>query len=297
MHEAAIVWFRRDLRLRDNLALADAIKRARVVIPVFVFAPEEEGVCTHGAASRWWLHHSLSALDQRLRERGSRLVIRRGATFESLCRVAQETKATLITWNRLYEPQLEARDRAVEKALQEANIEIATHTGNVLMEPGSIRNGQKQPYRVFTAFWRAAAVQLEQLPPPLPVPRRIPSPAAWPEQHSLESLALRPRISWDSGLAATWTPGEAGASAQLRSFQKRINAYDETRNRPDVIGTSRLSPHFHFGEIAARQLMESIRSSAQSSGSQSYARQLRLARVRDSPVARFSRDTDSSTGP
>jgi deoxyribodipyrimidine photo-lyase len=75
---ASLVWFRHDLRAADSPALEAAVQRGEPVIPVYLWAPEEEGVWLPGAASRWWLHQSLTSLDAQLQKCGSRLVIRRG---------------------------------------------------------------------------------------------------------------------------------------------------------------------------------------------------------------------------
>jgi len=84
----AVLWFRQDLRLSDNPALTAALERGSPVIPVFIWAPEEEGAWPPGAASRWWLHGSLASLSAELEKRGSRLIIRRGPTAAALARLA-----------------------------------------------------------------------------------------------------------------------------------------------------------------------------------------------------------------
>jgi deoxyribodipyrimidine photo-lyase len=257
-HATALVWFRRDLRLRDNPALRYAVAHAKAVIPVYVFAPDEEGEWAPGAASRWWLHHSLLALDRELKRRGSRLILRAGATLDVLRTLQQETQATLVTFNRLYEPALRARDRSIETALGD-RMQIESCSPSLLFEPGSIRNGQGQPYKVFTAFWRKAQTQLEQLPPPAVAPRSLRAPVSWPRSEQLESLSLLPRIRWDSAFAQHWSAGEAGAWSALRAFEKAVADYDSSRNRPDMIGTSRLSPHLHFGEIGPLQIFSHMR--------------------------------------
>ena len=100
----AIVWFRQDLRLRDNPALDAASRRGGPVIPVYVMDEEGEGAWPLGGASRWWLHHSLEALSESLRERGSRLVVARGGSGTVMDRLAEETGAGAVFWNRRYEP-------------------------------------------------------------------------------------------------------------------------------------------------------------------------------------------------
>ena len=252
-HSTALVWFRRDLRLSDNPALQFALANAHTIIPIYVFAPEEDGEWAPGAASRWWLHQSLEALAAELRARGSHLVLRRGSSADVLRSVARETEATLLTFNRLYEPAARKRDRDVERACVPP-IEVANFNSNLLLEPGSIRNGMGQPYKVFTAFWRKAQMQLDELPKPKKAPRMLPAPAVWPHSERLDSFELLPRIRWDSEFSQRWMPGTAGALRELRRFHKVIGDYGESRNRPDVIGTSRLSPHLHFGEISPHEV-------------------------------------------
>ncbi len=117
MPRTALVWFRRDLRLADNPALCAALAEADAIVPVYVHSPEEEAPWAPGAASHWWLHHSLAALDRELRDRGSRLCIRRGPALPALLELARECGANAVHWNRLYEPARgRARHRAEDRA-------------------------------------------------------------------------------------------------------------------------------------------------------------------------------------
>src|SRR5579875_838416 len=109
-----IVWFRRDLRLKDNGAFAAAIVSGRPIVPVYVLDDEAEGKWREGSASRWWLHHSLTALADDLAERGSQLVLRRGAAARELQRLAEETGAKTLYWSFRYEPAGVRQQRDVE---------------------------------------------------------------------------------------------------------------------------------------------------------------------------------------
>jgi deoxyribodipyrimidine photo-lyase len=256
----AIVWFRRDLRLTDNPALSAACEQARQVVALYVHAPDEEGEWEPGGASRWWLHHSLAALDAALQARGGRLYLRRGESLETLLEVARETGARQVYWNRLYDPALVARDTRIKSALREAGLECESFNAALLHEPWEIRTGQGEPYRVFTPFWRNCAARLDALPGPLPPPAALTGPRRPPASVALDELALRPRIRWDAGLHEAWTPGEDGALAQVEAFAADALArYGEGRNRPDRPETSRLSPYLHFGEIGPRQCLAAAR--------------------------------------
>ena len=109
-----IVWFRRDLRLADNPALSAAVARGRAIVPVYISDDNDAGTWAPGGASRWWLHHSLEALAASLAERGSGLVLRRGAAAEAIDRLVRETGADAIYWNRRYEPWATRRDETIK---------------------------------------------------------------------------------------------------------------------------------------------------------------------------------------
>jgi deoxyribodipyrimidine photo-lyase len=254
--KVALAWFRRDLRLADNPALAHACEVAERVIPVFVWAPEEEKPWAPGAASRWWLHHSLESLGESLRKLGAPLVLRRGtSTLRELRNLIVETNAEGIFWNRLYEPAIVKRDEAIKKALRKDGIEAESFNAALLLEPWEIKTGSGGPYRVFTPFWNAMKPRVPARAL-IPAPGRILRPAGKVASLKLDALELLPEVRWEAGLRETWTPGEEGAHDALdRLFGKRIAVYREARNVPGVDGTSRLSPHLHFGEIGPAQIL------------------------------------------
>jgi deoxyribodipyrimidine photo-lyase len=256
----AIVWFRRDLRLADNPALAAASERGGPVVALYVHAPDEDGDWAPGGASRWWLHRSLERLDAALRQRGGRLVLRAGDSLAALLDLQRSSGATAVYWNRLYDPATVARDTRIKSALREAGIECESFNSALLAEPWELRTGQGDPYRVFTPFWRTCTARLDALPQPRPAPAAVPAPSMAPPGLRLEELGLRPQIRWDTGLESAWTPGEDGALARLEAFADgALAGYGEGRNRPDRPDTSRLSPHLHFGEVGPRQCLAAAR--------------------------------------
>lgn len=259
MTAASIVWFRHDLRLDDNPALQAALVHGGPVIPVFVRNIDEETPWRPGEASDWWLHQSLQALEESLRLCGSKLVIRTGASVAELTRLAAETQATAVFWNRRYEPQSVARDKRVKAELRGAGLIAESFNGQLLFEPWDLSTQQGRPYQVFTAFWRACLARPEPSAP-LPSPARISFPQVWPQSVPLESLHLEPTLPWSSGLARTWQPGAAGANERLATFlDNAVANYKTGRDLPAEIGTSRLSPHLHFGEISARTVWHTVR--------------------------------------
>jgi deoxyribodipyrimidine photo-lyase len=263
---ATLVWFRQDLRLQDNPALHAALARGGAVVPLYVLDEAGEGRWPAGGATRWWLHRSLAALDAALRERGSRLILARGDAEKKLRDLVAATGATAVYWNRRYEPAAIARDTALKTALAAAGIEAKSFNAALLHEPHTIQNKQGRPFQVFTPYWRQC-LTLPVNPPMKLLEKTLPAPSAWPRSLALDELELLPRIKWDGGLREAWEPGEAAAQKRLRRFVTQgLARYDDERDRPAHDGTSRFSPHLHFGEIGPRQLWAAVRAVGKDSG-------------------------------
>ena len=262
MNAPSIHWFRLDLRLADNPALQTAIERGGAVVPVVIWSPDEEGDWPPGGASKWWLHQSLAALDDRLRKGGSRLIIRRGPALETLRALVKEIGAQAVFWNRRYEPAVMARDAKVQEALSADGLAVQTFNAALLHEPWTIQNQSGKPFQVFTPFWRNCLAQPDPVAPQ-PTPKHLPAPPKWPKSLTLGALELEPKLNWAEGFRAAWQPGNAGACASLNRFlAQAFDDYSEQRNRPDVTSTSRLSPHLHFGEISPRQVWHGLKQMA-----------------------------------
>ncbi|MFZ5780941.1 MAG: cryptochrome/photolyase family protein [Pseudomonadota bacterium] len=251
----SLVWFRRDLRLADNPALAAALKAGRPVIPVYVLDEETPDLRPLGGAARWWLHGSLQALDEALRAAGSRLVLRRGSAERVIAELAAQCRAEAVHWNRLYDGPARERDGRLKQALRQAGRAAHSHKAALLAEPWEVKTGSGQPFKVFTPFWRTCRSRItpEQ---PLPAPRQLPAPATWPASDLLAGWRLRPRHpDWSTGLAAAWAPGEKAGADRLAAFvDGALGRYQQRRDLPAVHGTSRLSPHLAFGELSPRQV-------------------------------------------
>ena len=249
----AIVWFRGDLRMADNPALTLACFRHSRVLPLYIHAPELEAPWEPGAASRWWLHHSLEALQGELEESGATLLLQQGDPLSILEALAARYRIDAVYWNRQYEPAAVTRDARVKKGLRKLGLAVHSQPGNLWREPWEVATKSGEPYRVFTPFWRNIRASLDAASP-LPVPEL----RDWLKVDSsmtLSDLHLLPRIPWDTGLEAAWRPGSAGAGESLAQFcEDALSGYATLRDIPGQPGTSRLSPHLHFGEITPRQI-------------------------------------------
>ena len=258
----ALIWFRDDLRLRDHPALQAALERGYAVLPVYVHAPHEEGDWAPGAASDAWRARSLAALDASLRERGNRLHCVQGDSLDALRRMAQASGAEAVFWNRRYEPAIEARDTAIKRALRDGGLHAESFNGALLREPWDVETRQGDPYKVFSAFWKTAsaargALRTSEVPRALPAPESVHR-----DSHGPETLPLGPRPHWDAGFQDEATPGEAGAAHALQRFiAEALADYPDARDRPACAGTSRLSPHLHFGEISVQRVVAEVEAS------------------------------------
>ncbi|WP_262032109.1 cryptochrome/photolyase family protein [Microvirga sp. Mcv34] len=256
-----LVWFRDDHRLADNPALAAAVATGSQVL-CFAVLDETECLRPLGGASRWWLHGSLEALGDSLERTGSRLALFRGDTHTEIERIAQETGASEIFWNRRYGAAEIALDTAIKKRLTDRGLKARSFGGRLLHEPWEIINQAGRPFQVFTPYLRA--VMPRPIAAPLPAPKRIPG-GSWPSSLRdslipLEDLGLEPSSpDWAGGLRKAWRAGEPAARTRLMDFLREgLEGYAENRDRPSMSGTSRLSPHLRFGEISPRQVWHAV---------------------------------------
>ena len=260
----SILWFRRDLRLHDNAALDWACENSSVVIPVYIHSPEEEKPWAPGAASRWWLHHSLSSLEKSLADKGLRLHFYAGNSEEVIPKIIAESKADSLVYNRLYELHIHDRDSRIEKKLKgkklKDRVEIKTFDSGLFFSPGTVMNNQQLPYRVYTPFYRKVRPLLsvllsQQYSQSSSDGAKALDSVSLSSCQSLKSLALLDDNGWHEKLASHWLPGEDNAYELLDSFIDRaVDGYEIERDIPSLEATSRLSPYLHFGEITPQQI-------------------------------------------
>ncbi|HEY9717393.1 MAG TPA: deoxyribodipyrimidine photo-lyase [Trichormus sp.] len=275
---AVIVWFRNDLRLTDNAALFHAAATGAPLIPLYIYSPEEEGDWAPGAASRWWLHHSLESLLNSLTKIGSSLLIRSGPVAQTLIDIAAESRAKTVYWNQRFEPAARRQEKQVTQALLKSGIDAVAHNSSLLTDPAKVETREHRPYKVFTPFWKT--IQQLNFEQPLPAPSKLRTPERPPKSLNLASLELLPEIKWDAGIEKAWTVGEKGAHAQLRKFLREgVSLYPQGRDRPDKQLVSRMSPYLHFGEISPRIIWSEVSQTGAitdgaTAGAESYLREL-----------------------
>jgi len=243
-HRPTVVWFRRDLRVGDNTAVAHAVERRGAIVPLFVQDPRLWN--GRAPAREAWLAANLGALDAELRRRGARLVVRRGDPTVEIPRLAREVDAAAVVWARDYTPFARQRDAQVANACEAIGLEVSTVADAVLVEPDALRTGSGRAYTVFTPYHRAWAAVAR--PVPRSTPARIPMPA------TVRGLPLPA-----PGAVDLPEPGERAARAALREFvARRLGRYATDRDRLDRDATSRLSLYLRFGALSPRQIVTAV---------------------------------------
>jgi len=252
--QTVIMWFRQDLRLGDNPALLAAIEQGRV-LPLFILDEGEDWA--PGAASRWWLHHSLSALNESLQ---GNLWVLKGDAGQLLPQFAKDHGASHVFWNRCYEPSRIARDSLLKQTLKEIEITPGSYNGSLIWEPWENLKKDGTPYKVFTPFYKYAISNNPPAPPSHISIQNLDSVECRQDADRIERLGLLPKINWYEEMTATWQPGETGARQKLEHFiENGLHDYRKGRDFPAKRSVSMLSPHLHFGEISPREAAQAVK--------------------------------------
>lgn len=249
-----LLWFRQDLRTADNPALQAAAERG-AVLPIFILDTSDPHPL--GGASRWWLHHSLSGLEEKL----GKLACFEGDPRHLIPQIAQDCGAEAVFWNRCYDGHTVERDSDIKADLTERGLEARSFKASLLFEPWEVRNQSGGPFKVYTPFWKN--IRDRDIEPPLPEPEGLGrglEVRTLEGAQSIASLKLLPsRPKWAKGWEELWDIGESGAQARLKAFlDSDLKGYKTLRDRPDLPNVSRLSPNLHFGEISPRQIWHQV---------------------------------------
>ena len=267
-----IVWFRQDLRLADNPALRHAVDGDRPVICLYINDELTPGVRKLGGASKWWLHHSLTALAEDIAQFGGRLILRSGAAADIVTKVAEESGADAIVWNRRYGAAEQDCDAGVKSGF---DGEAHSFDGLLMHEPTEVRTGAGNPYKVYTPFWKSFDAS-DAPREPLPKVTKINGFDGTLESEDLSDWHLLPtKPDWSGGIADHWEVGERAAHVQMREFLKTsVEDYDKQRDFPAIDGTSSLSPHLRFGEISPHTLWQAAMEADAGKGGLTWRKEL-----------------------
>lgn len=248
----SLVWFRQDLRVKDNPALINAAKNQHL-LPVYILDESIPKKAQLGGASKWWLHHALVSLNEALN--GNLLVVS-GDPSTLIPQLCKDYNIQSVYWNRMYEPWAIARDTDIKKDLKGQSVTVRSSNGSLLWEPMQVLKKDETPYKVFTPYYKNGCLNAShpRYPEHKPQLNFVDSTAKDCALKNIDELGLLPTIKWDTQISELWNVSEEGAQQKLERFiTEVIEDYDDGRNVPSVQGTSQLSPYLHFGLLSPNQ--------------------------------------------
>jgi len=259
-----LVLFRDDLRTVDHPALL-AASEAGPVVALYILDEQSPGIRPLGAAARWWLHHALVSLRASLQELGIPLVLRRGNSVHIIEEITGHGACAAVHWNRRYGQAERAVDTLIKDHVRAAGLHAQSHAGALLHEPWELLTQSGTGYKVFTPFHNALRSTEIRQPHPAPQPQSPPH-VELPGSDTLASWELLPSSpDWSTGLADAWTPGEPAAQERLAEVLGDIaQHYGERHDRPDLDGTSALSPALRWGHLSPHQVWKELSALASS---------------------------------
>ena len=255
MPNTALVCFRNDFRLLDNPALTEAVRLKYAVLPVFIYDPDCLGDWTLGAASKWWLHQSIADIKNQIENLGGRFVLRQGSTASVFRDLVEESGARAVFWNRRYLLSERTVDSVAMEMLKDMGLEVHSFQASLLVEPWTTANKEGNPFKVYSPFWRS--IKDRPLVPPVDLDlKRIAFVQSEIDSLDLSELDLIPENeNWHEGFHDHWEVTEANAQTLLNTFiDQAVDNYSVDRDRPDMMGTSLLSPYLRWGQISPMQI-------------------------------------------
>ncbi|MFW1677171.1 cryptochrome/photolyase family protein [Pontibacter sp. JAM-7] len=257
-----LVWFRNDLRVRDNPALYQACESGRGVVAVCVLTPGQWQAHDDAPAKMQFWYAHLQSLQAELSALNIPLRLLQADDYtaipELLVNLATELQSDRLYLNHEYAFNERQRDLAVLERLRRTGRKVVGFHADLIIPPGEVLTGQGQPFKVFTPFSRAwrKVCQMQQ-PQPLGLPRRQPA-------NSLTSTDLAEQLEYGGTLSSRWRQqlwpaGSDVAHERLQAFvDAQLHGYPQQRDIPSLPGTSQLSPYLTVGAISARQCLAGL---------------------------------------
>lgn len=245
--DVSIIWFRKDLRLHDNLAYLEACKHEKI-LPIFIFDNDLDEYGKIGGASLWWLEQSLHKLKATL---SNNLTVVQGNSKSILLKMCTKYDVKNVYWNRCYEPDRIASDTIIKSQLKKNNINAISFNSSLLWEPWEVKNKSGGPYKVFTPFYKKGCLNAAKPRYPfMKVPQS--KTIKTNDNEDIYNFKLNSNVShWSNKFNKYWVPGEKSALNKFDLFIKNGSEnYALGRNFPSKNNVSRLSPHLHWGEIS-----------------------------------------------
>ncbi|TAF61030.1 MAG: deoxyribodipyrimidine photo-lyase, partial [Flavobacterium sp.] len=234
-------WFRRDLRLEDNVGLYQALQSAYPVVPLFIF---DDAILEHlpkDDARVTFIYESLSKINEKLAELGSSLLVKKGKTHEVWQQLMSEFDIKEVFYNKDYEPYAIKRDQAITELLAQNGVKVQAFKDQVIFEEAEITKADGLPYTVYTPYKNKWLEKYRTLAPVVEYDTAIFS------KNWLVSTFVFPALS---------AIGFETSAIKVKPHNlTKIVTYHETRDFPALDTTSYLSPHLRFGTVSVRKLV------------------------------------------
>jgi deoxyribodipyrimidine photo-lyase len=283
-----LVWLRRDLRLNDHAALAQALQHPEPIVPVFVFDQDILNELPKADRRVQFLHQTLQMLQAELVQMGGGLLVVYGKAQQVIVQLAQTLGAVRVVCSEDYEPQAIARDQAVGTALASQGIDLVQVQDQCIFAKQQVLTGAGRPFSVFTpyknAWLKAFTPELAAERHTTGLARSLLNPTANPvltrqDYTQMPSLASMGFTAPDPNQAAPLQAGPQAAQSLLNDFVTRMGLYKDARDFPAKKGPSYLSVHLRFGTISLRECVRQAMGLIQSDPAQSVGAQTWLSEL------------------
>jgi len=259
-----LLWFQRDLRINDNPALCYALQQGKPILAIYIYSPQEDSIWSEGGASRWWLHQSLKELSDNLLKLDIKLQFFKANSVKIIPQLVTQAKVSTVVWTNRHEPHRNQYENKIESELLNNGIQVERINEGLVSRPDDFLTASKNtPYRVFTPFYKKLRSELNLYNFHISNTKLLNSTSTPTEPAkdslTLDQLDLLDHQPWHEKLHNHWSPGEQKAGVTLDSFiESSLFNYLSERDIPEIDGTSRLSPHLHYGEISVQQIITQL---------------------------------------
>ena len=249
-----LVWLKDDFRLNKNLALIHSSKNHDQVTCFYLY---KEKKFQYQEAQRWWISKSLEEFKLRLEKYNINLELLKVDSYKSFFDNLLLKKDFSIYWNKTYEPKYLQLDKYLSKNFLNKKINFKIFRGNILNEYNEVKKKDGTPFKVFTPFWKnAEKFYVEKIPHAERKISKCKKKLSF-FKNTLNANEIFPKKNWFKKFENYWSPGEESAIKELKNFLKdRIENYGESRNFPNILGTSKLSPYIKHGQIHVETIWE-----------------------------------------
>ena len=248
-----IVWFRSDLRIDDNPALNAALSNCDEVLAIYIFSQSQWEIHNESNIKQEFLFNNLTSLEESLLKLNIPLIALNTDSYKTLPKdllnFVIEQKIENIFWNNEFGVNESERDVAVEKNLNENNVQISRFDDQVIYQPGFLKTGQGNPFSVFTPFKRRWIENFEMDFLDIDKPKHAKEPNLVKSDLSILKFTKTHDAKID-----LWPAGELAAQERLANFlSSKVKSYSESRNSPILDGTSRISPYLALGILSPKR--------------------------------------------